>query len=146
MPKAPDFSGSNIRLLKQLVRLQERKEALEDALEDVKSALEHAQERAIIWMQRENVPSIHVDGRVVFATREIWASATDIETIEEAEDGKYAFLVKKKVNTNTLSAWVRKDLEKNQEDDPIIPPSVADAIKVTNKVKAVARKSKRRLP
>lgn len=56
-------------------------------------------------------------------------------------DPQLSKLLYETFNTNTLSAWARKDLEKDELGTPIVPEPLAPFLRVTEKVTLESRKS-----
>lgn len=120
------------------VNLDKERRALENELKQVKADLNAAEETLLRHMEETGMQSTKIDGITVYLHRQLWASALDIQAILENRDS--AFLVKETVNGNSLSSWVR-ELDKDDEGQPVLPEDLKEAIKVSEKFAVRTRKA-----
>lgn len=132
-------------LLDQYIEHLQDKERLSAELDDAKAALADVESQLLSQFEQDGVQSVKhkASGRTVFTRRDLRSGLGDdkdaaIFALEEFEDAK--FLVKPNVNAQQLSAWVR-ELPRDNEDMPIVPDAIKEAIKVHEIFKISARKS-----
>lgn len=127
-----------IEAARRVVALDNRKAELESELDEVKAERARLQEQLIDQMAEKGLQSLNADGRTVYIRREIWASAQDVSELSEFP--ATAAFVKPSVNGQTLSAYVR-ELPRDDEDNPIVPEEIKDAVRVSVVHKIGSRKA-----
>ena len=118
--------------------LHAKKAALEAKIDNLKDEIAAAEMVILRKWEEEGVSSVKLaTGRTVYLDHKIWASADgDTDRLCEAlEADGFADMVKKTVNRNTLSKWVREHApSKIASPDEVaaeLPPTVRQVIKVT---------------
>jgi len=103
---------SNIKDVAEYVALAKQKAELDAEIKRVKASMAKMTDALIAYYVENNVQSQNVDGRTVYLHRQVWAS------LKDAQEGVAAFkaaglgdMVKESVNGQTLSAWVREQLD-----------------------------------
>lgn len=122
----------------RIVEIDERRAAIRAEEERLKEERLKLEERLTEQMGEEGIQSLSINGRTVYLRSEIWAAATDVSALEAYPET--AQLVKPTVNGQTLSAWVR-ELPRDDNDHPILPPAVAEAVRVSTPIKIGSRKA-----
>lgn len=123
--------------LEEFVVLTTLKRETETKLNTFKDQLAEIEPRLIDALVETGIKQIGKRGMTLSIRRQLWASATDIEACKICEDTK--LLVKETINTQTLSSYVR-ELETDDDNMPILPAILKDAIRVTEKFSIQARK------
>lgn len=129
---------STIDKARRLIALDNERSELESRLTELKEERRKLEEALVDEMAENGMQSLRADGCTVYVRREIWASCQDIGAIGEFP--ATALFVKPSVSGQTLSAYVR-ELPRDEEDNPIIPDPIRDAVKVSVVHKIGSRKA-----
>lgn len=116
-----------IRRYREIYDAEKAADAEADALKEERIELE----KELVAMFAENgLQNLNVDGRTVFLHRTVFAQRKPGATAEDVVAALVADgagdLVKRNVNANTLSAWVRELTE--DDDAEGLPPHVAEVL------------------
>jgi hypothetical protein len=120
--------------LAQLVELKRWKAWIDSTAKEVNGAIESLEESLLAQFAEEGVSSKRTaDGALVSISKKVWASAKDQEALNRALiAGGFGWLVKRSVNSMSLSGWVR-ELGEDANGDPKLPAAVAPLLNVTTK-------------
>ena len=117
-------------------KLTAKKRELQSMLKEIDQLLTSYREALLAQFGEDGIQSlkVDVDGKKtsVFVRKTIWANAVDGDVPRAVKALKLAglgHLVEEKFNTHTLSAWLREQIDMQNE----IPPQLEGAIKITEK-------------
>ena len=132
-------------LLKPYVALHKLRTDLETKLADVKTRMKDLEPALTDSFTGEGLQSVNCNGYTVYLHRQLWAGHAGDKDALMAElkamtDESWSFLVKDNINSNSFSARVR-ELERNEDDMPILPDNLKSLIKVSEVFKIGMRKS-----
>lgn len=117
----------NANLLRQYV---EKKDALEAAKLQVSiltTEIETMQTVVLEQFADAGVTSVKLDGRTIYLSGQTWARPLpDVDIAAALEECGLSDMVKKTVNTSSLSSWVRE----HTADGAELPPPLAAALVV----------------
>jgi hypothetical protein len=108
-------------LADQLVALREEKQLCKDQLSDIEEALERVVNKLADAMADKEMQNFTRSGKMFFLTTKTRASAVggESETLYNAlEDNGFGDLVKRTVNANSLSSFVKEQIEENEDKLP----------------------------
>lgn len=152
-----------MQLAKELVGLERRRKAAKSDLADIEADIKVAKLTLRDYMENEQFPmSSKVDGASVFHRTQIWAGPAEV-LIDGQPAKDHARLTRalislglddlapKTVNSQTLSSYVREEIDKvprldvdtgelldlEQRAARALPPVLFDALKITEKHEAV---------
>lgn len=133
--------------LTKYARLDRELRAAENKVKKLKAQRTDVEARVLEYFQKTGVDSFKIGGITIYLRRQLWASTIgDPETVANAfKSNGLGHMVAPKVNTQTLSSWVReqeKDNDCNSVDEimTFIPPDIAEVIKVSEVFKIQTRK------
>ena len=115
----------NMILIKEFVSLENEKAGLEAQLKDVSARRAELKQSILSMFTDANVQNMAVDGRTVYLSRQLWASA-DEEAHELLKKYDLAWTIKEKVNTQTLSAELRDWEAEGRE----VPEDLKEVLKI----------------
>lgn len=121
---------------KELLKLVDEKKEIEDQLAEKKKEIRKLETEIIAQWAEWGLSKVTVEGRTIWLDRKIWASAGgDTEgAVAALEAAGETELVKKTINRNSLSAWVREfagPLDSPEEISAKLPKGLGQSIKVT---------------
>jgi len=140
----PDTRPSEIKQVGEFVALAKRKAELDAELKSVKAKMDKLEAGLIGYYVENNIQNLNIDGRTVYLHRQVWASLKDAASgVAALKAAGLGDLVKETCNGQTLSAWVREQLESkvmpldsaaNLADLLDQPQEVKDQLKVSETV------------
>ena len=144
-------------LLNKFIKLDQQIKRKEGEVDKLKEELGPIHDELLQRFQNEGTASQKTtSGTTVYINRQLWAGMTDgldsavmIERLKEHPETKE--LVKEKVNTQTLSSWMREKVQeyfgpeqtKKSEMELLdaLPESLRPVLKITEKFQLKARRS-----
>lgn len=110
-----------------------------DVLKEHKLALER---KIVDGFTDEGIQSMNVDGKTVHLQRTLWPKldTSREEVMEALEDVGWGDIVRPNFNSNSLAGMIR-DLDRDDEDMPIMPPELEGKISVSEKREARVKNS-----
>jgi len=138
-----DESKSDIRQVKKYSTLLTKRLALEEEVKALNAQLAELQQPVLSYFQRQGVSSLSLNGRTLYIRSELWVSKASDATTEEAcrrlKRIKLGEYTGSRVNTQSLSAYVRELRDQGQEIDDI-SKMLGDKFKVSEVWKIGSRK------
>jgi predicted nuclease with TOPRIM domain len=146
------MAATTADLVNEFIELDEQRKGKEGEVEKIKERMAELEPEIMKRFENAGMQSMKSKmGRTIYIRRELWASAAEgaevllLETLKAIGLGD---MVKEKINTQTLSAYVReveKDSFNGQAVDPVelikvLPDQLQPALKVTQKFSLRTRK------
>ena|SRR5690606_27570624 len=128
-------------LADELAGLKERKKELEDTLKEVNARIATVEEILSTRMLEEEVQSFNRNGKTFYVQTKTFASAVPErkhELFAWLKDHGFGDMVTETVNANTLSAWVREQLEESES----LPEGLEELVNVYEKTTVGIRKAR----
>ena len=128
-------------LADELAELKDRKKALDDELKAVNSRIAEVEEQLANKMVEEEIQSFQRSGKTFYVTTKVFASAVPerkAELFAWLKEHGFGDMVTETVNANTLSAWVREQLEESET----LPEDLEELVNVYEKTTVGIRKAK----
>lgn len=103
----------NMEKVRRLLEIDSAIASYNSRMDELKEERKELEEDLLEQFSTEGVSSLSVDGRIVYIHRQIWASAVEesydklVRTLRSLGLGE---MVKPKINTQVLSAYVREQL------------------------------------
>lgn len=130
---------SDVAVVRSYQAARDEVDRLNQQLGEATKALAKAEQRVLDLYTNEGIQSVRVDGRLVSLTRTLWASpkagSEDALVGALIADG-HEELVRTRVMSQTLSAWVR---ERDREEE-VIPDAILQHLNVAEKFGLSMRK------
>jgi len=126
----------------KLVAFKWRKKEIEAALKNVSSEIEKIESEMLQLMTADEIQSFNRGGKTFYLNMKIHASANSekkAELYDALKDNGYGDLVYETVNANSLAAFVREQIEQNEE---VLPEWLEGKVKVFEKSTVGMRKGK----
>ena len=116
MEQAPthDVATGMFDLADELSDLRERKKKMEEELKSINARIEFYEAELVKEMINEEVQNFTRGGQLFYLSTRTWASPVPerkAELYSWLKDHGFGDLVQETVNTQTLSAWVREQIE-----------------------------------
>ena len=146
------MAATTADLVNEFIELDEQRKGKEGEVENIKERMAELEPEIMKRFENAGMQSMKSKmGQTIYIRRELWASAAEgaevllLETLKAIGLGD---MVKEKINTQTLSAYVReveKDSFNGQAVDPVelikvLPDQLQPALKVTQKFSLRTRK------
>jgi hypothetical protein len=133
--------GTLGELCAKFSELTERERRNKDEAAEIKTEKDFLAPRILDLMGQDGVTSVKVGGRTVHMRRTIWPKIeTDRDDVMRAlEMAGWGDIVKPNYNANTLAAMIR-ELDRDDEDMPIMPPEFNGVLSVAEKFEVRAVK------
>lgn len=126
-------SGPMMERVKRFAALSKRKGDVEGELDSIKGQLAALEATLLEDFGTHGVQNLSVDGMTVYLMTQTWAKAPDIDKLgSQLSEADAAFLIQRKVNTQTLSAWVRERKKMGE--------AIPDSIEVSENMSIRARR------
>lgn len=128
-------------LADELAALKDRKKALDDELKAVNARIAEIDEILSSRMLEEELQSFNRNGRTFYVQTKTFASAVPerkAELLAWLKENGYGDMVTETVNANTLSAWVREQLEESES----LPEGLEELVNVYEKTTVGIRKAR----
>lgn len=128
-------------LADELRNKREAKKLLEDGVKNVNAELEEIENELVELMLQEEMQSFSRAGQMFYLRNSVKASAKagmQPELMRYLKDNGAADLVKETVNANTLSGWVKEQLEENDDE---LPQELAELVNLYEKTAIGIRKA-----
>lgn len=128
-------------LADELAELKDRKKALDDELKAVNARIAEVEEQLASKMVEEEIQSFQRSGKTFYVTTKVFASAVPerkVELFAWLKDHGFGDMVTETVNANTLSAWVREQLEESES----LPEGLEELVNVYEKTSVGIRKAR----
>lgn len=128
-------------LADELAGLKERKKELEDMLKEVNERIATVEEILSTRMLEEELQSFNRNGKTFYVQTKTFASAVPerkAELFQWLKDHGFGDMVTETVNANTLSAWVREQLEESES----LPEGLEELVNVYEKTTVGIRKAR----
>lgn len=129
------------QLADQLADLKRRKKELEDELKEVNAMIAKTDEELSTIMLEEELQSFNRNGQTFYVNTKTYASAVPDkkhELFAWLKNHGYGDMVTETVNANTLSAWVREQLEESES----LPEGLEELVNVYEKTTVGIRKAR----
>ncbi len=110
---------------------------MEAAIKKQKESMAKIEIQLLEQFAQESIQSIRTKDGLVFIYHQSWASCNQTEALK---DTAWGWLVKPNVNSQMISAVVR-ELDKDEEGQPILPEEVRQLVTVTEKWSIRVKKS-----
>lgn len=151
-----ELSAMGIKKAKAFVDLEKRRKKAEGDVKSLKEEIAILNNDLLKIFALTGTEQIKIDGRSVFRTRDVFASAAKLESETDSDEAKkrlfealrltgHGDLVKQDVNGKTLASLVREfDPDKTFDEEVVkanMPPELRDTIKVSIIPKMTSRKS-----
>jgi len=128
-------------LADELAELKDRKKALDDELKAVNARIAEVEEELSNRMLEEEIQSFQRSGKTFYVTTKVFANA-----VPERKNDLFVWLkehgfgdmITETVNANTLSAWVREQLEESES----LPEGLEELVNVYEKTSVGIRKAR----
>jgi len=128
-------------LADELSELRDRKKALDDELKAVNARITEVEEQLASKMVEEEIQSFQRSGKTFYVTTKVFASAVPerkAELFAWLKEHGFGDMVTETVNANTLSAWVREQLEESES----LPEGLEELVNVYEKTTVGIRKAR----
>lgn len=132
----------NLNLASRLKELNQRKKELNDELKNVNAEIEAVEQELASDMLNDEVQNFTYDGTLFYLSSKVYANPepTLKDTLfARLKEMGYGDLVYETVNSNTFAAFIREQLEQN---DDKLPEWLNGLVKVYEKTTIGLRKSK----
>ncbi len=128
---------STTALVSHYIILDGQLRIMEAAIKKQKESMAKIEIQLLEQFAQESVQSIRTKDGLAFLYHQFWANCNQGEALK---DTAWGWLVKSNVNSQTISAAVR-ELDKNEEGQPILPEEVKGLVTVTEKWSVRVKKS-----
>ncbi len=128
-------------LADELKTKREAKKILEDSMKNINLEMEEIETELVEAMLREEMQSFNRAGQMFYLRNSVKASARagkQAELYQYLKDNGFGALVKETVNANTLSGWVKEQMEENDDE---LPEDLAEFINLYEKTAVGIRKA-----
>ena len=125
--------------LETFLRLQARKDELEDLLDDTKRLIREVEQQILKEFETSGVSNVRINGELVYLHRQLWARARDGDKhalCAALRANGLGLFVEESCNTNSVSAYVREQDAQGIE----LPAGLAEVIEVTEVFSVRSRK------
>ncbi len=126
-----------MEILKKISSLQAEKKTLQTALNRINAEITSLEETGLNYMIDNGLQSVKINGRTVYLSSQVWASATPEGVAGLKRIGLGEF-VTERANVQSLSAYYREVVENAGSLDAVTPP---DGVTLTEKFSIRSRKS-----
>ena len=146
------MAATTADLVNEFIELDRKRKALEGDVEEVKEKLAELEPQIMQRFENAGMRSMKsTSGVTIYIRRELWAGAaqgSEVLLLESLKQVGLGDMVKEKVNTQTLSAYIR-EVEKNEfggnevEPEKIVqalPPGLQTSVAITEKFSLRTRK------
>lgn len=136
-------TNSTIATIKKYAKLYEERDKARAKEKALTAEIDQIGEQVVSYFEQHGITSQKIGGRIVGIRREVWARLKPDSSIEDVREAfgqlGIGHLVKAGVNVQSLSAWVREEME--AERWPPQSNSASAVIDVAETFKAYARKA-----
>lgn len=128
-------------LADELAELKDRKKVLDDELKAINTRIAEVEEELANKMLTEEIQSFQRSGKTFYVTTKVFASAVPerkAKLFAWLKENGFGDMVTETVNANTLSAWVREQLEESES----LPEGLEELVNVYEKTTVGIRKAR----
>ncbi len=129
---------SDIDAIKEYVAMRDRQRQLKADHDSVKDRADAMEQELLEQFSSNSIDRMTVDGHTVYLHRQTWAHAAEgADIVAALKDAGLAHMVAERVNSSTLSAYVR-ELQREGED---LPEALADKVSTTDRFSLRVRRA-----